>query len=71
MPGGGLVQDQDARAEPEQAQDLQLLALADGERVDIRLGVEGEVECADASSRNCTCAGGAPSGKSPPVAGRA
>ncbi len=40
--GGGLVEDQHACAQPQQAQQLQLLALADGERFDLGLEIEGQ-----------------------------
>ena len=40
----GLVQDKDARPEPEQAQDLQLLPFADRQRIDVRFGIEGKVK---------------------------
>ena len=42
--GGGLVEDEHARAQPQQAQQLELLALAHGERADLGLEVDGEAE---------------------------
>ncbi len=44
MPGGGLVEDEHARTEPEQPRDLDLLALADRQRARRRLEVEAEAE---------------------------
>ena len=42
--GGRLVEDQHARAEPQEAQDFQLLPFAHGQGVHECLGVQGEVE---------------------------
>ena len=42
--GGGLVEDEDAGSQPQQAQQLQLLALAHGERPDFGLEVDGQAE---------------------------
>jgi len=43
-PGGGFVQDQHPDIQAQQAQDLQLLALAHRQRVQVGSGVEGEPE---------------------------
>jgi len=42
--GGGLVEDQHSGAQPEQADDLQLLALADRQSAHRCVGIEGESE---------------------------
>jgi hypothetical protein len=43
-PGGGLVQDQNSRAEPQKPDDLQLLPLTDGEAPRRSVGIERESE---------------------------
>ena len=42
-PRRGLVEDEGAGAQPEKTQYLELLALADGQRIDIGLGIEVEI----------------------------
>jgi hypothetical protein len=42
--GGRLVQDQHPRAQPQETEDLQLLALSHGQRVHERIGLEAEGE---------------------------
>ncbi len=44
MPGGRLVEDEHARSQPQEAEELELLPLAHGERPDVGLEVDGEPE---------------------------